>query len=255
MSNSTMTVQAVTPVNTTANAGFDTTGLSAGEGPDIHYNSIGKRSLEIGDTLSLTIGKGEAEYRRVLECNLATQVLLNYNELHRNWNNWQATNNLVTPEVFDVLKFLNPLEFPMTTAPAMVTENTRFLGQSQTGWVNPGQVASVKITKVMNVAVTYSEKAVDITPQETREFRGSRHIKREVTGTIEIANRRNEDVTLHLNGLFLGDPKEVEPVATKKTLLARDYYPNDMSDLFWELTLKPGESKTITITGTRWFRF
>ncbi|MDR2441064.1 MAG: hypothetical protein LBE12_17020, partial [Planctomycetaceae bacterium] len=26
-------------------------------------------------------------------------------------------------------------------------------------------------------------------------------------------------------------------------------------DLFWELQLKPGEKKTITVSGTRWFRY
>ena len=254
ISNSAMMQQAIHP-SATANAGFDTTALAAGEGPDIHYNAIGKRSLETGDTLSLTVGQGEADYRRVLECDLTPLVLNYYNEITRNWNNLQVRDRLIAGEVFDVLKFQNPLSFPMTTAPVTVTEKLRFLGQSQTGWVNPQQVASVKVTKVMNVAVTYSEKAVDVAPQTIQDFRGYNHIKRTVTGTIEIVNRRNEEITLHLNGLLLGKVGKIEPVVTKETLSAKDYYPNDLSDLFWELTLKPGESKTVTITGTRWFRY
>jgi len=254
LSNSAMMSQMAVHPSATANAGFDTTALAAGEGPDIHYHSIGKRSLETGDTLSLAVGKGETDYRRVLECDLASSVIVHYGELYRNWRNWQAYNQLVTPEVFDVLKFPNPLAFPMTTAPAMVTEQSRFLGQSQTGWVNPQQVASIKITKVMNIAVTYSEKAVDVNPPESQVFRGDSYTKRTVTGTIEIVNRRNEEVTLHLNGLLLGKVDNIEPVPTKQTLSAKDYFPNDLTDLFWELTLKPGESKTMTITGTRWFR-
>jgi hypothetical protein len=253
MSNSAFTQRAVHP-SATANAGFDTTALAAGEGPDIHYNSIGKRSLEVGDTLSLTTGKGETDYRRVLECDLASPILDSYNEHARNRRSGQAYNPLVTPEVFDVLKFQNPLAFPMTTAPAMVTEKSRFLGQSQTGWVNPQQVASVKITKVMNVAITYSERTTDAAQPEKQRFRGYEYLKRTVTGTIEIANRRNEEITLHLNGILLGKVDKIEPAPTKETLSVNDYFPNELSDLFWELTLKPGESKTITITGTRWLR-
>lgn len=254
MGNSAMSQMAVHP-SATANAGFDTTALAAGEGPDIHYNAIGRRTLETGDTLSLTVGKGEAEYRRLLECDLTPQVLNFYEQSRYNWRNQNAGDRLITPEVFDVLKFPNPLAFPMTTAPAMVTENARFLGQSQSGWVNPGQVASVKITKVMNISVTYSEKAQDVQPQEVQKFRGNNFIKRTVTGTIEIVNRRNEEITLHLNGLLLGKAEQIEPAPTKQMLSAKDYWPNDLTDLFWERTLKPGESQTITVSGTRWFHF
>ena len=250
-----ITNQVVMPTRMIENAGFDTAALAAGEGPDIHYNSIGRRSLDTGDTLLLTVGKGEADYRRVLECDLSPHMVNHYTEIARNWHNWQAFNNrLVTPEVFDVLKFQNPLAFPMTTAPAMVTQQSRFLGQSQSYWVNPQQVASIKITKVMNIAVTYSEKAEDLKSPEVQEFRGLRHVQRTLTGTIEIVNRRNEEVTLHLTGLYLGTSEKIKPAPTTETLSARDYYPNDLSELFWDVTLQPGESKTIVITGTRWFR-
>ena len=223
--------------------------VAAGEGPDIHYNSLGRRTLEIGDTLSLPLGKGEAEYRRVLECDLTLQILGHHDR--------QRTDRLtalsdITGEVFDVLKFQNPLSWPMTTAPAMVTEQSRFLGQSQSGWVNPQQIASVKITKVMNASVTCFETMEMIEPIATQKFFDRPYFKRPVSQTIEIVNRRNEEVTLQLNGCYLGNTEKIEPKPTKRTLSARSFFPNVLNDLFWELTLKPGESKTITLTGTRW---
>ena len=254
VNNSVMGQIAITP-RAIANAGFNTADLADGECPDIHYNSIGKRSLTTGDTLTLTVGKGETDYRRVLECDLTPQIRNNYTELLRNWHNWQNYNNrLVTPEVFDVLKFQNPLPFPMTTAPAMVTEQYRFLGQSKSYWVNPQQVASITITRVMNVSVTYSESAEDVEENVRQRFHGTLYIQRNLSGTIEIVNRRNEEITLHLTGLLLGKSTQIEPAPTQQTLSPIDYYPNDLRDLFWELTLKPGESKTVTISGTRWYR-
>ncbi|HSQ55947.1 MAG TPA: hypothetical protein VLM40_09375, partial [Gemmata sp.] len=39
----------------------------AGEGVDLHYQSIGKRTLGDGDTISLSVGKGQAAYERIVE--------------------------------------------------------------------------------------------------------------------------------------------------------------------------------------------
>jgi hypothetical protein len=243
-----------------ANTGFDPI-LAAGEGPDIYYNNIGKKTLDAGDTLSLSTGKGESDYRRVLESNLVTLIQNYYVNIR---DKRQGTDRFITPDVFDVLKFPNPLPFPMTTAPATVTEKQKFLGQSQSNWVNPGQVASVKITKVMNVPITYFEQGEDHEPRkitsrsnaDTFYYSGRDYISRTVTGTIEVTNQRNEDIILHLNSVFLADAgglKQIEPPPTKQSISTKDYAPNDLLDLFWELPLKAGEKKKITISGTRWF--
>ncbi|MDR1268277.1 MAG: hypothetical protein LBK82_02020 [Planctomycetaceae bacterium] len=190
----------ITPRSSVANSGFDTSTLAAGEGPDIYYNKIGKKTLEVGDTLSLSTGKGESDYRRVLESDLVTSIQKYYKNQHDH-----GTDRFITPDVFDVLKFPNPLPFPMTTALATVTEKQKFLGQSQSNWVNPGQVASVKITKVMNVPVTYFEQGEDHEPRkitsrsdsDTFYYSGRHYISRTVTGTIEVINQRNEEIILH----------------------------------------------------------
>jgi len=225
--------------------GFDTAEIAVGEGPDIHYTSIGKRTLEVGETLSLTVGRGETEYRRVLECDLQDTI-------RRIGTGWQK--QLVKPDVFEVLKFPNPLPFPMTTAPVTVMENSRFLGQSQTGWVNPQQIASVKITKALNVLVTCAENAEEAKPREAQEFRSGRHIKYDITGTVEIVNRRGEQITLHLNGGFMGKYETSGLAPVRQRVSPLDYWPNEFHELFWEITLEPGETKTIEVKGWRWVR-
>ncbi|MDR1268472.1 MAG: hypothetical protein LBK82_03000, partial [Planctomycetaceae bacterium] len=61
-----------------------------------------------------------------------------------------------------------------------------------------------------------------------------------------------------LNSVFLSkrdDATKIEPTPTKQSFsITQSYEPNSLIDLFWELSLKPGEKKTITISGTRWFR-
>ncbi len=71
----------------------------AGEGVDLHYQSIGTRTLADGDTLALTVAKGKAEYERIVE-----------------WLVPDGRNAYGQPdgsggegEVWDALKFKNPL--------------------------------------------------------------------------------------------------------------------------------------------------
>ena len=44
----------------------------AGEGVDLHFESIGKRTLLAGEALSLTVGKAKADYERVVEWTVGT---------------------------------------------------------------------------------------------------------------------------------------------------------------------------------------
>ena len=93
----------------------------AGEGVDLHYQPIGKRTLAEGDSLTLTIAKGKADYERIVEW----LVPDNRDAYGRSTGQERGEND----EPWDALKFKNPLAFPMTTAPATVTANGQFNGE------------------------------------------------------------------------------------------------------------------------------
>ena len=226
-----------------------------GEGPDIHYNNIGRRTLAVGDSLILTTGKAETAYERVLSCDLTDSVLAHWRQ-----NAARAANMQI--EVFDVVKFANPLPFPMTTAPVTITDVQRFLGQSKTFWVNPQQLTTVNITKVMNVSVAYSDELeLDTQPVSTMRYGGRNYQQVSVTGTVEIVNRRGEPVTLHLTNVVLGAFDRTQKLGvecsiapTMQTLLPIqwEYAPNSTVRLHWEIPLQPGEKKDLTIQSSRW---
>jgi len=255
-----------------------------GEGPDIHYHSIGKRTLEINDALALTTGKGEATYERVMNCDLSALVLNFWRQNSQRGANIQINNT----EVFEVLKFNNPLGFPMTTAPVTITDTQRFLGQSMTNWVGTNQPATVNITKVMNVSISYSDE-LDLSrrpdelppiPNDSRQIpilsgfenvplwsvgvlpnSGNRFRLIPILGTLEITNNRNEAITLHLTSAAVGvvdlDKRliaESDVAVKSQTILPvnREFAPNSVSRLYWELTLQPGEKKSITVRSSRW---
>ena len=39
----------------------------AGEGVDLHFQSIGKRTLALGNALSVSVARGQASYQRIVE--------------------------------------------------------------------------------------------------------------------------------------------------------------------------------------------
>jgi hypothetical protein len=105
----------------------------------------------------------------------------------------------------------------------------------------------------MNVRVSYSEEIQNIQPPVTQRYRGSQYIKQNVTGTVDIINQRNEDVTLHLKSEWIGEAENnIEPAPSSQSHSSKNRLPNGSTGLFWELQLKAGEKKTITLSGTRW---
>ena len=86
-----------------------------GEGVDLHYQPIGKRTLATGETLALTVASGKADYERVVEW----LVPDTRDEYGRHDARGRGEGEDDAP--WDALRFKNPLPFPMTTGPATVT--------------------------------------------------------------------------------------------------------------------------------------
>src|SRR5260370_16468454 len=95
----------------------------AGEGVDLHFESIGKRSLLRDEALSLSVGKAKADYERVVEWTVGTSTVA---------RRYAGGAEKHKDEIWDVLLFKNPFQFPMTTAPAMVAAHAPFNVQRTT---------------------------------------------------------------------------------------------------------------------------
>src|SRR5260221_14719966 len=50
-----------------ADPSVDLSAIPSGDGVDLHYQSIGKRSMLEGDSLLLTTGQAQAAYERIVE--------------------------------------------------------------------------------------------------------------------------------------------------------------------------------------------
>ena len=102
----------------------------------------------------------------------------------------------VGDNVWDALKFKNPLAFPMTTGPAMVTANGRFNGQRTSYWVNSGEETVLRVEKSLSVRTraTENEQLKDAGTRELVWIGGRQYRKATVDGELTVSNHRKEAI-------------------------------------------------------------
>lgn len=234
--------------NEPGDAGRSLAAMPAGEGVDLHYRSIGKRSLKEGEALSLDVAKAHGPYERIVEWRVP--------DTRDEWGRPIARNNTSysrqeDPERFedepwDAVRFRNPLGFPMTTAPAMVVAKGRFNGQSMVRYASAGEETTVRANKALSVRTRAVETEAE--GESGRDLvRWGGHTFRRVTvnGELTVNNHRKETVTLVLRRQFTGEL--VSAAGDPKRILREEgvYSVNTRRELIWELPLKPGEERTL----------
>jgi hypothetical protein len=243
--NSIVSQQAV--VSTGSPLSIDMSATPSGEGVDLHFQSIGKRTLAEGDSLALTVGRGKAGYERIVEW----LVPDNRDEFGQQVARERGGEDpdAAHEGAWDALRFRNPLSFPMTTGPAVVVANGRFNGERTSYWVNPGEETILHINKALSVRTrSIEQEEQKKNGDDEREIiwvGGRRFRKATVQGELMVSNHRQEAITLVLRRRFSGELLSAEG-APKSTLREEGVYSvNKRNELLWSFPLKAGEEKKL----------
>jgi hypothetical protein len=213
---------------------FDLAATPEGEGVDLHFESIGRRTLLEGEALSLVLGKAQAEYERVVEWRVASV------------DGPYARREPTRDEMWDAVHFRNPFKFPLTTAPAMVVQDGKFNGQRTCYWTNVGEDTNLRITKSLSLR-TRCEEEEDKARAPERVVVGRHDYTRiYLKGELVVNNHRKEAVKVYIQyavrGTILaaqGDPRISVREGTLTEL-------NPLRDVLWVVTVQPGEEKHLT---------
>lgn len=201
----------------------------ASETGGMHSESVGKRNLKDGETLSLSIGKAKANYEPAVE--------------------WSVSSNhsaAIGEELWDVHLFKNPFAYAMTTGPVFLVENDRFRGQRTCLPAKVGDDVSLRIVPSVNIRTRGEEeeqppKNVKNVPVHlgTREYR-----RATVAGVLAVSNQRKQPITMIVRRSIKG--KVLENDGKAKIQSGGDGLReiNPSNDIVWTVNLMPGEEST-----------
>ncbi len=215
--------------------------IPTGEGVDLHYQSIGKRSFKEGDTLALTVGKGKADYERIVEWLIPDTR----NEYGSHDGRGHGNDD---DDAWDALKFKNPLAYPMTTGPALVTANGAFNGQRTTYWVNAGEETVLRVGKALSIRTRSMENeqlAKNGSGRDIIWIGGRQFRKSVVEGEIDVSNHRKETIQMVIRRRFSGELTQADG-SPKSSLREEGIFSiNKRYELVWTMPLKAGEEQKI----------
>ncbi len=216
----------------------DFAAIPTGEGVDLHYQNIGKQTLEEGDSLALEVASAKASYQSIVEWIVPDTRRADGRYIEEHERNQDPEK--YKDAAWDAVRFRNPFQFPMTTAPAMIVSDGRFNGQRMSCWVNSGEQTTLHITKALSIRTQNIENEVKGARAEASLW-GRRYYKVTVQGELRADNYRNEPITLVIRRRFSGDLVEADRSPSCILLEEGVYSVNKRNQLTWNLTLKPGE--------------
>ncbi len=238
---------------------------------DLFVFTVRHVTLARGERMVLPIASFTLSYRDVytLEVPFAPPVELR--------DNFQADRMselarlLTSPKAVHALRFTNDSSAPLTTAPALLLRSGRVLAQNLSTYTPIGAESDLPLTTAVDVGVEKTEKEAGRTPDAV-EWDGNRYYRIDMTGTIELVNRKKEAIDLEVRRSVLGLVDAVDSGGTfEQKSLSEAWFSSDrpswwswwswpywfqhwngIGRIEWAVHLEPGATATL---GASWHYF
>jgi hypothetical protein len=208
----------------------------AGAGEDLHFQDIGPVTIASGSAISRQLATTSTAAKRFVDWRIADG-----RDQFGRLNNGETS----TPEAWDSIRFTNPFDFPLTTAPVSVWIDGRFRGQSTTSFINPGAPAVVKTTKAMSVETTHEE--FDISRGDPRRILNNDYQPITVRAEMKVTNRRSTPVTIEITREFQGTMITASDEPAQMRSISKRNAVNPTNEANWTIDIAPGQQRLISL--------
>ena len=206
---------------------------------DMQYKSAGKLTMKKGDVLQLPIASAPAEYELITTWTAPMEKRFSFGEASADSTLWNS------------IRFRNPFEFALTSAPYEIEQDGNVLGQSTGTWFGTGQLATVKITKSMAVTATMTQAESGSLNRYYTEKKWDNTYKYhypDVTAQIVLTNHGTKPVKVVFDSVFYGELVEADGEPKKAKLLTDNRTRNQKNKLTWEVTVPASDKTTLNYT-------
>lgn len=216
-----------------------------GEGPDIHWQPAGRLNLPCGGSMSMRVASADTDYEQVVEWEVSDRR----DERGRYGAGRDAGRDKIAESPWDSIRFANPFPFPMTTAPVLVSEKERALGQSLSFWTRPGEKTLVRVNRALSVRVR-QEEMEEPGERPVVWVAGNDYQKCGVKASLSVVNGRKEKIHFLLRRNLSGDVVSADGAPADRLLEEGIWSVNARHALTWEFDLAPGETRQIGVRYT-----
>lgn len=216
---------------------FDISTLSSVEAEDLFFYRRPNVQLKRGERGYYVLFKADLSYGHVYTWDINDTIV--------NGSQYQGASD-GPGDVWHSLKFKNTSDMPWTTAPATTMKDGEILGQDMMTYTARGTNALLKITKALNVRADQTEEEVSRERAAYKLPGGQTFDLVTLKGTLEVKNRKNEQVTLKITRWVTGEVISAEgnPTITKALKGLRQV--NSSAKIEWEVPVEAGKDKKLT---------
>ena len=133
-------------------------------------------------------------------------------EVWRNFNNQQQSEIaklFLAPKAMHKIRLTNSSKYPITTAPALILEGSRVLGQGMTTYTSIGGGLDLPITTAVDILVKKSDKQIG-RDHNAANWEGNSYAKINLQGTIKLTNHRAAPARIEVTRNVLGNATEAD---------------------------------------------
>ena len=206
---------------------------------DMQYKSAGKLTMKKGDVLQLPIASAPAEYELITTWTAPLEKRFSFGDATGDATLWNC------------IRFRNPFDFALTSAPYEIEQDGNVLGQSTGTWFGAGQLATVRITKSMAVTATVTQTESGSLNRYFTEAKWNSNYKfhyPDVTAQIILTNHGTKPAKVVFDSVFYGELVEADGEPKKTQLLTDNRTRNQKYKLTWEVTVPASGKTTINYT-------
>ncbi len=210
-------------------------------------------TLAKGERATYNVFSGNVSYEHIYQWEVQDAPRVDAFGSVQNYQSASSSDRAAQNNIWHALRLKNTTKFPWTSAPALVISGTRPLSQDTLPYTPKGAVSNLKLTIATDIRSSHDEREVARQQNVTRR-RGYSYDEVTVEGTLKIKNYKTKDLRLSIAKTLRGSVESQTDGGKAEKLGEAISVDNPMSRLTWEITMKPGEERTITYRYKVWVR-